>query len=69
MENNTGATQESIDLMQTLIDNRCGKDSFEARLFRYLKPHIRLHCTPLEKALTHEEEICLALGDFYSEEA
>ena len=65
MKNNSGATIESIELLQSIIDNRCGSESFESRLYRYIKPHIRIH-HPKEDNLSHEEEICLALSDVYN---
>ena len=64
MKNNSGATIESIQLLQDLLDNRCGEFSFESRLFKYIKPHIRIH-HPKETNLSHEEEICHALADAY----
>ena len=64
MKNTSGATIESIQLLQDLLDNRCGEQSFESRLFKYIKPHIRIH-HPKETNLSHEEEICCALADAY----
>ena len=64
MKNTSGATIESIELLQSLLNNRCGEQSFESRLFKYLKPHIRIH-HPKETNLSHEEEICHALADAY----
>ena len=64
MKNNSGATIESIQLLQDLLDNRCGEFSFESRLFKYIKPHIKIH-HPKETSLSHEEEICHALADAY----
>ena len=64
MKNNSGATIESIQLLQDLLDNRCGEFSFESRLFKYIKPHIKIH-HPKETNLSHEEEICHALADAY----
>ena len=65
MKNTSGATIESIELLQSLLDNRCGEHSFESRLFKYLKPHINIH-HPKETNLSHEEEICHALADAYN---
>ncbi len=62
--NNKGATIESVELLQSLLDNRCGKDSFESRLYKYIKPHIKLH-KATEDTLSHEEEICTALADAF----
>lgn len=61
----SGATIESIELLQSMIDNRCGSDSFESRLYQHIKPCIRIN-HPVETNLSHEEEICLALSDVYN---
>ncbi len=65
MKNASGATIESIELLQSLLDNRCGEQSFESRLFKYIKPHIKIHQSK-EDNLSHEEEICHALADAYN---
>jgi hypothetical protein len=63
--NNKGATIESIELLQSLLDNRCGKDSFESRLYKHIKPHINIHSGKNTLLPSHEEEICSALADAF----
>ena len=43
------------------LENKCGKDSFEYRLFKHIEQNIDYCSFPV----THEEEICLALADVY----
>ena len=64
--NNKGATIESIELLQSLLDNRCGKDSFESRLYRYIKPNINIHSGKDPQSQSLEEEICITLADVYN---
>ena len=64
--NNKGATIESIKLLQSLLDNRCGENSFESRLFRYLTPSINVCVSNDTCELSHEEEICCALADVFN---
>ncbi len=65
MKNNKRASIKSVELLEAMIDNRCGRDSFESRLYRHIMPHIKIQ-HPKETNLTHEEEICLSLADHYN---
>ena len=60
MKNNCLSRKE-VKMFQMMLENKCGKDSFEYRLFKHIGQYIDYCSFPV----THEEEICLALADVY----